>query len=204
MIRLAIVEDHPAIAEGLTALLRVESDLDVVGTAKDVAAAESLIATQSPDVVLCDIRLAGTGDGLDLLARHTAGPAFIMLSAYSYPSYYVAAVEHGAKGYLSKMATIEQIATAVRRVAAGGTAFPSDVRRAVRTALRPPTPRESEILALVAEGLGNAEIAERLSLRLKTVESQLRRMFDRYDVTSRTSLVRVAQRQGWIGDDESS
>ena len=204
MIRLAIVEDHPAIAEGLTALLRVESDLDVVGTAKDVAAAESLIATQSPDVVLCDIRLAGTGDGLDLLARHTAGPAFIMLSAYSYPSYYVAAVEHGAKGYLSKMATIDQIATAVRKVAAGGTAFPSDVQRAVRTALRPPTPRESEILALVAEGLGNAEIAERLSLRLKTVESQLRRMFDRYDVTSRTSLVRVAQRQGWIGDDESS
>jgi two-component system response regulator DesR len=127
-----------------------------------------------------------------------------MLSAYSYPSYYVAAVEHGAKGYLSKMATIEQIATAVRRVAAGGTAFPSDVRRAVRTALRPPTPRESEILALVAEGLGNAEIAERLSLRLKTIESQLRRMFDRYDVTSRTSLVRVAQRQGWIGEDESS
>ncbi|MGZ6266542.1 MAG: response regulator [Candidatus Limnocylindrales bacterium] len=201
MIRLAIVEDHPAIAEGLTALLRVESDLTVVGTAKDGVAADRLIATQSPDVVLCDIRLAGTGDGLELLARHPAGPAFIMLSAYSYPSYYVAAVEHGAKGYLSKMATVEQIAGAVRTVAAGGTAFPSAVRRAVRTALRPPTPREAQILALVAEGLGNAEIAERLSLRLKTIESQLRRMFDRYDVSSRTSLVRVAQRQGWIEGD---
>jgi two-component system response regulator NreC len=71
----------------------------------------------------------------------------------------------------------------------------------VRTALRSPTPREAQILALVAEGHSNAEIAERLSIRLKTVESQLRRMFDRYDVTSRTSLVRVAQRQGWIEED---
>jgi DNA-binding NarL/FixJ family response regulator len=99
------------------------------------------------------------------------------------------------------MAGIEQILTAVRAVAAGGTAFPDDVRRAVRTALRAPTPREAQILALVAEGQANSEIAERLSLRVKTVESQLRRMFDRYDVTSRTSLVRVAQRQGWLESD---
>jgi DNA-binding NarL/FixJ family response regulator len=201
VIRLAIIEDHPAIAEGLTALLRGEADVAVVGTAGDGEAAERLIAAQSPDIVLCDIRLSGTVDGLEILSRHAAGPAFIMLSAYSYPSYYVAAFEHGAKGFLSKMASIEQIVAAVRKVAAGGTAFPDDVRRAVRLALRPPTPRESQILALVAEGIANAEIAERLSLRVKTVESQLRRMFDRYDVTSRTALVRVAQRQGWIEGD---
>ena len=201
MIRLALIEDHPAIAEGLTALLKGEADLTVVGTARDCVEADRLIQTQSPDVILCDIRLAGTVDGLEILTRHTPGPAFIMLSAYSYPSYYVAAVEHGAKGYLSKMAGIEQILTAVRAVAAGGTAFPDDVRRAVRTALRAPTPREAQILALVAEGQANSVIAERLSLRVKTVESQLRRMFDRYDVTSRTSLVRVAQRQGWLESD---
>ena len=201
MIRLAIVEDHPAIAEGLTALLRGEPDVTVVGTAQDGAAADRLIETQAPDMILCDIRLAGTIDGLDILARHTPGPAFIMLSAYSYPSYYAAAVERGAKGYLSKMASIEQILKVVRTVAAGGTAFPADVRRAARAALRPPTPRESQILALVAEGHANAEIAKRLSLRIKTVESQLRRMFDRYDVKSRTSLVHVAQRQGWIKGD---
>jgi DNA-binding NarL/FixJ family response regulator len=201
VIRLALIEDHPAIAEGLTALLRDELDLTVVGTARDSVEADRLIEAQTPDVILCDIRLAGTVDGLDILARHTPGPAFIMLSAYSYPSYYVAAVEHGAKGYLSKMAGIEQILTAVRTVAAGGTAFSDHVRRAVRTALRPPTPREAQILALVAEGRANAEIAVDLSLKVKTVESQLRRMFDRYDVTSRTSLVRVAQRQGWVKED---
>ncbi len=201
MIRLAIIEDHPAIAEGLSALLREEPDVTVVGTARDDVAADRLIETQAPDVVLCDIRLAGTVDGLQLLARHANGPAFIMLSAYSYPSYYAAAVDHGAKGYLSKMASIEQILKSVRTVAAGGAAFPENARRAARTALQPPTPRESQILALVAEGQSNAEIAEHLSLRVKTVESQLRRMFDRYDVTSRTSLVRVAQRQGWIEGD---
>jgi DNA-binding NarL/FixJ family response regulator len=198
VIRLAIIEDHPAIAEGLTALLGGEPDVIVVGTAADDIEADNLISSQNPDVVLCDIRLAGPIDGLDILANHTPGPAFVMLSAYSYPSYYAAAVEHGARGYLSKMASIEQILKVVRSVAAGGTAFPDDVRRSARTALRPPTPRESQILALVAEGRSNAEIAERLSLRVKTIESQLRRMFDRYDVASRTSLVRAAQRQGWI------
>ena len=201
MIRLAIVEDHPAIAEGLTALIRGEPDVIVVGTARDGGAAHRLIESQSPDVILCDIRLAGAVDGLEVLARHTPGPAFIMLSAYSYPSYYAEAMERGARGFLSKMAGIEEILAAVRKVAAGGTAFSDTVRRAARSALRPPTPRESQILALVAEGHGNAEIAESLSLRVKTVESQLRRMFDRYDVESRTSLVRVAQRQGWIEGD---
>jgi DNA-binding NarL/FixJ family response regulator len=201
VIRLAIIEDHPAIAEGLTALLGGESDVTVVGTAGDSVAADRLIEAQSPDIILCDIRLAGTVDGLEVLARHATGPAFIMLSAYSYPSYHAAAVERGAKGYLSKMASIAQILTAVRAVAAGGTAFPVDVRRAARTALRPPTPRESQVLALVAEGHSNAEISELLSLRVKTVESQLRRMFDRYDVTSRTALVHVAQQQGWIEGD---
>jgi two-component system response regulator NreC len=67
-------------------------------------------------------------------------------------------------------------------------------------ALRVPTLRELEIIGLVAEGLSNVEIAERLSLRVKTVESQLRRLFDRYDVTSRTALARLALRQGWIDE----
>ena len=99
------------------------------------------------------------------------------------------------------MATVEQIVAALHAVSAGDTAFPPAARQAASDALRVPTPREMEILALVAEGLPNAEIAERLALRIKTVESQLRRMFDRYDVTSRTALVRLAARQGWIDEE---
>jgi DNA-binding NarL/FixJ family response regulator len=201
MIRVAIVEDHPAIAEGLAALIAGSEDVTVVGTARDVQAASTLIEHEAPDVVLCDIRLSEGGDGLELVGRHRPGPAFIILSAYWYPSYHVRAVELGAKGYLSKMATVDQIISAVKTVAAGGTAFPAAARQAASDALRVPTPRELEILGLVAEGLSNAEIAERLSLRIKTVESQLRRLFDRYDVTSRTALVRLAARQGWSEED---
>lgn len=201
MIRVAIVEDHPAIADGLAALIKGSSDVAVVGTARDVRSASTLIERETPDVVLCDIRLTDAGDGFDLVGHHRPGPAFIILSAYWYPSYHVRAVELGARGYLSKMATIEQIISAVKTVAAGGTAFPAAARQAASDALRVPTPRELEILGLVAEGLSNAEIAERLSLRIKTVESQLRRLFDRYDVTSRTALVRLAARQGWSEQD---
>ena len=201
MIRVAIVEDHPAIAEGLAALIQGSSDVAVVGTARDARSASALIEEASPDIVLCDIRLAEGGDGFDLVDKHREGPAFIILSAYWYPSYHVRAVELGAMGYLSKMATIDQILGAVRTVAAGGSAFPPAARQAASDALRVPTPREMDILELVAEGLSNAEIAERLSLKVKTVESQLRRLFDRYDVTSRTALVRLAARQGWSADD---
>jgi DNA-binding NarL/FixJ family response regulator len=99
------------------------------------------------------------------------------------------------------MATVDQILSAVETVAAGGTAFPKAARQAASDALRLPTPRELDILGLVTEGLSNLEIAESLSLRVKTVESQLRRLFDRYDVTSRTALVRLAARQGWIDEE---
>lgn len=201
MIRVAIVEDHPAIADGLAALITGTAAVEVVGTARDVRSASTLIERQAPDVVLCDIRLSEAGDGFELVRRHRSGPAFIILSAYWYPSYHVKAIELGAKGYLSKMATVDQILRAVETVAAGGTAFPVAARQAASDALRVPTPRELEILALVAEGLSNAEIATRLALRVKTVESQLRRLFDRYDVTSRTALVRLAARQGWIEED---
>ncbi|MEX1169791.1 MAG: response regulator transcription factor [Chloroflexota bacterium] len=197
MIRLAIVEDHPAIADGLVALLRDSPDVEVVWIANDVTTAADLIERDAPDVVLCDIRLGAAGDGLELVRRHP-GRAFIMLSAYSYPSYHVRAIELGARGFLSKMATVAQILDAVRTVAAGGTAFPPAARRALSDALRSPTARELEIVRLVADGHTNAEIAEQLSLRLKTVESQLRRLFDRYDASSRTGLVRIAERQGWI------
>jgi DNA-binding NarL/FixJ family response regulator len=200
MIRLAIVEDHPALADGLAALIRGSTDVEVVGTAPDVAEASALIERESPDVVLCDIRLANDDDGLDLVARFAPRPAFIMLTVASYPSYHARAVDLGAMGYLSKMASVDQILDAIRAVAEGRTAYPVDARRSAKAALRLPTARELEILTLVAEGLSNVEIADRLSLRVKTVESQLRRLFDRYDVASRTALARLAVRQGWIDE----
>jgi DNA-binding NarL/FixJ family response regulator len=200
MIRLAIVEDHPALADGLATLIRGSSDVEVVGTAPDVATADALIEREAPDIVLCDIRLAHDDDGFELVQRHAQQPAFIMLTVAWYPSYHARAVDLGARGYLSKMASVDEILEAIRVVASGGTAYPSEARRSAASALRLPTNRELDIVRLVAEGLSNGEIADRLSLRVKTVESQLRRLFDRYDVSSRTALARLAVRQGWIDE----
>ena len=137
MIRLAIVEDHPALADGLATLIQGSADVEVVGTAPDVPQATELIEREKPDVVLCDIRLADGGeDGFTLVRRFAPRPAFIMLTVASYPSYHARAVDLGAMGYLSKMASVDQILVAIRAVAAGGTAYPSDTRRSANEALR--------------------------------------------------------------------
>jgi two-component system response regulator DesR len=199
-IRLVIVEDHPALAEGLAALVRGESGVELIGVASDRDSAAELISRNRPDVVLCDVVLDGERAGLRLL-KELAGrpaPAFIMFSAYGYPDYYVTALEQGAAGYLLKMATIGEVMGAVRTVASGGRAFPSDVLRGARRARRRPTPRQREIIVLVADGRTNEAIAAALSVHVKTVEGQLRRLFDRYDVANRTELVRVAEREGWV------
>ncbi len=218
MIRLAIVEDHAVLAEGLVALLADELDIELVGTAPDLATATGLLAGTQPDVVLCDIVLGGDRDGLRLLAQtrqrrsrgrsRTGGlapsrsvpgaPAFLMFSGYDRPDFHAAAIEGGAAGYLDKVISIEQLTRAIRAVAAGGTVFPPAVLRSARTALPRPTDRQREVITLVAEGRRNHEIARRLTVQVKTVEGQLRRLFDRYGVASRTELVRVAEREGWI------
>lgn len=206
MIRLAIVEDHSVVAQGLAALMEDEHDISLVGTAADLDSARELIARTKPDVVLCDIVLNGERHGLRLLqlARGPGGPAFIMFSAYGRPEHHVLALDGGASGYLTKEVPIEVLTRAIRTVAAGGTVFSAAVMRSARGALQRPTERQREVIALVAEGRRNDEIAQQLSIQVKTVEGQLRRMFDRYGVANRTGLVRVAEREGWLpGMDES-
>ncbi len=201
MIRLAVVEDHPAVAEGLCAILGDEPDIELVGSATDVEAARRMIERVNPDIVLCDLRLASGGDGFELIGSASAGPRFLILSAYGVSSYYRRALESGAMGFISKTAPVGVILRAIRAVASGKSAFTSEARRTAREAPKPPTRREAQIIGLVAEGLSNAEVGERLGLRPKTIESQLRRLFDRYDVSSRTRLVRVAEQQGWLVGD---
>ena len=188
MIRLAIVEDHPALADGLATLIQGSADVQVVGTAPDVPKATELIQREKPDVVLCDIRLADDGeDGFTLVRRFAPRPAFIMLTVASYPSYHARAVELGAMGYLSKMTSVDQILGAIRAVAAGGTAYPSDTRRSANEALRLPTARELEILGLVAGGRSNAEVARMLWVSEATVKLHLSHIYGKLGVTNRTA-----------------
>ena len=202
-VRVAFVDDHPTVTDALAAAAAATEDLRVVGTARTLAGALELAArtgADAPDVIVSDVQLAGEGEGFRLLdAVHDGGPAVILLSAFDQPPLLRAAFERGAAGYLVKTSEVPAILDAVRTVALGGSAFSVGMLRAIRSAPRRPSDRELEVLRLLTTGASNDEIARRLGLSDKTVESHLRRMFDRYGVLSRTELAVLAVREGWAG-----
>jgi DNA-binding NarL/FixJ family response regulator len=200
VIRVFLVDDHPGMLDAGSRAIEAELDMTVVGQARDRAEAERLIGATAPDVVVCDVQMGGDTDGLRILERFAgpSSPVFLMLSAFDYPSLFRAAFERGAAGYVLKTSEMRDVVAAVRVVAGGGTAFSAASMRIIRQALRRPSEREVEVLELVAAGASNEDIAERLFLSLKTIESHLRRMFDRYGVMNRTELAVLALKEGWV------
>ncbi|MBA2717893.1 MAG: response regulator transcription factor [Chloroflexi bacterium] len=212
MIRLAVVDDHPAIAAAIEAAIHDRIDIILVGTVTSAAAAADLVTTTMPDVLLCDLWLDGEAAGLDVLAlcagagrTSRAGPStpprVLVLSGFDQPSFLRAAFEGGAAGYLSKSSTVADIIDAVVAVAAGETRFPPVTLRALRDAPRRPSARELGAIRLLARGASNDEIAVGLGISVKTVESHLRRLFGRYGVLSRTELAMLAVREGWVASE---
>jgi DNA-binding NarL/FixJ family response regulator len=206
VIRLAVVDDHPAIAAALTGAIAGRTDLEIVGSATTAAAALELVERTAPDLVICDLWLDGEPGGLDVLAALTAparrpAPRVLVLSGFDQPSFLRAAFEGGAAGYLSKASPLEEIVEAILAVARGETRFPPVTLRALRDAPRRPSVREMSAIRLLARGASNDEIAVGLGISIKTVESHLRRLFGRYGVLSRTELAMLAVREGWLGTD---
>jgi DNA-binding NarL/FixJ family response regulator len=200
MIRLLVVDEHPVIGEGIRAILNDQPDF-LVETVTDIDSAAAALDARHHDIVICEIRLQGRNAGLDLLRqRRKDGSAFSIFSAHSVPSFYAEAVEQGAAGFLPKTASPDKILRSIRTVAKGGKAISAAALNGARIARRKPAPRELEIVALVAAGATNAEIARRLSIGLPTVEGVLRRLFDRYSVPNRTVLARLADGEGWLPD----
>jgi two-component system, NarL family, response regulator len=201
MIDVVIVEDHPAIADGLAALIGSENDIDVVGIAHGLEQADALIRDARPQVVLCDVMLAGRDDGFQLLRRFGAQSRFLMLTAYDYQAHHATAVAAGAAGYLSKLSDAETIVRTIRRVATGEAAIPAPVMESARRAPAVPTARERELLTMLTAGASNDDIAYAMGIRIKTVEGMLRRLYDRYGTANRTQLVRFSMHQGWLTSD---
>jgi DNA-binding NarL/FixJ family response regulator len=201
-IRVALVDDHPAILDAIGAAVRATADLSLAGTARSLDEAERLLigpGSIAVDVVISDVQLAGEAEGLRLLeALGSDGPSVLLLSSFDQPPLIRTAFERGAAGYLRKTSEVREILDAVRTVAAGGTAFSASMLRAIRSAPRRPSDRELEVLSLVCGGASNDEIGVRLGVTEKTVESHLRRLFDRYGVLSRTELAVLALREGWV------
>jgi len=195
-IRLLIVDDHPVVRDGTAALLAAQPGIAVAGTAGSIDEATALIVAVPADVLLLDIRL-GTDSGLRLLTESTdTAPAIIVLTAYDYPQYAEAALRLGASGFVLKTAPLAELLDAIRRVAAGGMAF--SIRPRSGAGIARLSERELDVVRLVVDGRSNDEIAARLGIGPKTVESHLRRLFERFDLASRTELATRALREGWL------
>jgi DNA-binding NarL/FixJ family response regulator len=203
-IRVVLVDDHPAILEAIGAAVGAAPDLALAGTARTLEAALTLATGPGAvacDVVVTDVQLAGEAEGLRLLdAVGPDGPAVLLLSSFDQPPLIRTAFERGAAGYVLKTSEVTEVLDAIRVVAAGGTAFSAAMLRAIRSAPRRPSDREIEVLTLVCGGASNDEVGARLGVSEKTVESHLRRLFDRYGVLSRTELAVLALREGWVAE----
>lgn len=205
MIRILVADDHPIVRGGIVSLLETAPDMEVVGQASTGLEAVSLALGLGPDLVLMDLRMPGL-DGDQATARILAerpDTRVIILTTYESDDSILGAIEAGASGYLLKAAPQEEILAGIRSVARGEVALaPSIAALLVKRVTAPPTPtlspREAEVLALVAQGLSNPAIAAKLYVGEATVKTHLGHVFEKLDVNDRTRAVTRAMELGLL------
>lgn len=203
MIRVVIADDHPVVRAGLRALLSTAEDVEVVGEAETPGAAVELADSLVPDLVLMDLQFGQELSGADATRRIRAlgaPPYVLVLTNYDSDGDILGAVEAGASGYLLKDAPPQELLAGVRAAAAGESALAPAVASRLMARMRAPrvslSAREIEVLALVAEGASNGEIAGRLHITDATVKSHLVHVYSKLGVTSRTAAVSAARALG--------
>jgi DNA-binding NarL/FixJ family response regulator len=216
-IRVVVADDHQVVRTGFAELLGTQPDFAVAGTACDGAEAVRVCRAVRPDVVLMDVRMPGT-DGIEA-TRQLAGPAaprVLILTTFDLDEYVYDALRAGASGFLLKDVTAERLFDAVRIVAAGEALLaPTVTRRLISeftqlrpradaaastaaTALAALTPRETQVLRLMAEGLSNPEIGRRLVVTEETVKTHVSRVLAKLGLRDRTQAVVTAYESGLV------
>jgi DNA-binding NarL/FixJ family response regulator len=213
-VRIVVADDQQVVREGFAALLDTQRDLTVVGTASSGAEAIRICHEQRPDVVLMDIRMPHT-DGIEAtrhLAARPDAPRVLILTTFDLDEYVYDALRAGASGFLLKDVTAERLFDAVRLIAAGEallapaitrrliSEFVQHSRRSADESLRLAelTPRETEVLQLLAEGLSNPEIAARLVVSDETVKTHVSRILRKLGLRDRTQAVIAAYETGLV------
>jgi DNA-binding NarL/FixJ family response regulator len=214
VIRLVLADDQRVVRDGLAMLLGTIEDFTLVATAADGAEAIARAEELAPDVVLMDLKMPGT-DGVQAtraIAERMPGVAVLVLTTYADDDTLIPALRAGARGYLTKDASAEEIEAAIRTVHAGRSYLePAVQERVIALAVQGEasapepaaadlpddlTPREAEVLALIADGLSNAEIAQRLVVSGATVKTHVNRIFSKTGARDRAQAVRYAYAHG--------
>ncbi len=200
MIRVLLVDDHPVVRSGLAGLLDAEDGIEVVGEAGDGAEGVARAAELRPDLVLMDLRMPVMDGATATAAITSAGTSRVLvLTTYDTDTDILRAVEAGATGYLLKDTPREQLVSAVRAAARGETVLAPPLAAKLMRQVRGGdqlTPREVEVLELVAHGRSNPEIARELFIGEATVKTHLLHVFDKLGVDDRTRAVTVALERG--------
>lgn len=200
MIRVLLAEDQAMVRGALSALLRLESDMDVVATAADGLEAWRLVEQHSPDVLVTDIEMPGL-TGLELAQRVREKGLVckvVIVTTFARPGYLRRALEAGVVGYLLKDAPAEQLAEALRKVHRGGRAIDPQLAVDAWSEADPLNDRERQVLRLAGEGMSAGEVAAQLHLSQGTVRNYLSEAIGKLNVGNRIEAYRLARQKGWL------
>lgn len=200
MIRILLAEDQTLLRGALAALLALESDLEIVGSAADGEAAWRELQRLKPDVLLTDIEMPGL-TGLELaqrIARHELPIKVVIVTTFARAGFLRRALDAGVRGYLLKDAPAEQLAEAIRQVHRGGRAIDPALALEAWGEADPLTDRERQALRLAGEGLSAGEIAQKLNLSHGTVRNYLSEAIGKLGVGNRIEAYRLARQKGWL------
>ena len=200
MIRVLLAEDQAMVRGALSALLKLESDLDVIGSAADGEEAWGLIQREKPDLVVTDIEMPRL-TGLELAQRmreRGVEAKVIILTTFARPGFLRRALDAGVSGYLLKDAPAEQLAEAIRKVHRGGRAIDPQLALEAWSGDDPLNDRERQVLRLAGEGLSASDIAEQLHLSQGTVRNYLSEAIGKLGVGNRIEAYRLARQKGWL------
>lgn len=200
MIRVVVAEDQGMVLGALARLLALEDDIEVVGRAPDGLAAWALVERLLPDVLVSDIEMPGL-TGLELAARMRDAKLptrVLIVTTFGRPGYLRRALDAGVRGYLLKDQPSEELAAAVRRIAAGGRVVAPDLAAAAWDAPDPLNDRERAVLRLAEEGRSNKEIADALALSPGTVRNYLSEAAQKLGADNRVEAARIARSNGWL------
>jgi len=204
VIRVVVADDHPIVRSGIVALLQTAGDVEVVGEASTGEEAVELALEHSPDVVLMDLRMPGIdGDeATALILRSRPAVRVLILTTYESDDSILTAIEAGASGYLLKAAPQEEILAGLRAVARGDVALAPRIAALLVQRVKSPaptlSPRETQVLALVADGRSNGAIATALFVSEATVKTHLLHVFEKLGVSDRTRAVTRAMELGLL------